>query len=501
DARDDGDCGLAIARILRSFAWRRAGSAALDIGAFLARCPDPARMHGLLAACEAIRVRPVIARLYPGAGVGLAHLDAAERATLEAREPFGADAATTIATTGRFVDTGDAIARALARIRLGMPPSPGDADLPVELRAALAALDRPGATALDSARCAVACWRLECGEASRLDGSDPFDPVDPLPIPESLTSAVPPASAGGDAGIESHDEEPIDDQAGAAELGAPGTGGEQAKGDGLRPAAPPPGTPTADGIRVDEWDYLGRRFLRRWCRIVVARPTPLEGDYRSELLQRERAQARRLRRQFARLRDAATRRRRVFGDGEEIDADDLVRAIVERRAVVAADEPRMIRREHARRDVAVALLLDASASTDYVLRDPDQVVDRTPPAAVEDDDPFLWSPTIFEPPPGNDGPPPRRVIDVARDAMGLLAQAFESLDDRFALYAFSGSGREQVDFLVAKDFDEAMAPHGWQALAGLEPMRSTRMGAAIRHAADRLGRRPERMRVLLVVSD
>lgn len=85
--------------------------------------------------------------------------------------------------------------------------------------------------------------------------------------------------------------------------------------------------------------------------------------------------------------------------------------------------------------------------------------------------------------------------------MGLLAQAFESLDDRFALYAFSGSGREQVDFLVAKDFDEAMAPHGWQALAGLEPMRSTRMGAAIRHAADRLGRRPERMRVLLVVSD
>ncbi len=474
------DRDLILARILRSLAWRRAGSAALDIGGFCARWPDPARMHRLLAACEAIRVRPVIARLYPGVGAGLGRLDVAERAR---------------AMTDETIDA------ALARIRLDMPPSPADAMLPAGLRAALAALAGPAATIVDSARCAVACWRLERGEPQARDGTDSFDPFAPVPIPESLSSAVPPGAASGEAGVEDRgDGEAGADEPGATELGAPGTGGEQAGADGLRPAATTVGGPAADGIRVDEWDYLARRFLRRWCRIVVARPEPRAGDYRAELLQRERAQARRLRRQFARLRDAATRRRRVFGDGEEIDADDMVRAIVERRAA-AADEPRMIRREHARRDVAVALLLDASASTDFVLRDPDQVVDRAPAALVEDDDPFLWSPTIFDPKPGQEGPPPRRVIDVARDAMGLLAQAFESLGDRFALYAFSGSGREQVDFLIAKDFDEAMAPRGWQALAGLEPMRSTRMGAAIRHATDRLGRRPERMRVLLVVSD
>src|SRR5690606_5348670 len=184
-----------------------------------------------------------------------------------------------------------------------------------------------------------------------------------------------------------------------------------------------------DGIRVDEWDYRRRRFLRRWCRIVVARPEAGNPGYRDDLMRRERAQARRLRRQFARLRDAATRRRRVFGDGEEIDADDLVRTLVERRAGIAGDEPRMIRREHARRDVAVALLLDASASTDFVLRNP-QVPEEDPArgeaTVVEDDDPFLWSPSVFEPKPAGDAPPPRRVIDVARDAMGLLAQAFRS---------------------------------------------------------------------------
>src|SRR5690606_2323463 len=152
----------------------------------------------------------------------------------------------------------------------------------------------------------------------------------------------------GDGGTDGMGANPVDS-------GVPGTGGAASDGEaGLRPGVAPEAGPTDEGIRVDEWDYVGGRFLRRWCRIVVARPQPREGDYRAELLMRERAQARRLRRQFARLRDAATRRRRVFGDGEEIDADDLVRALVERRAGIADDEPRMIRREHARRDVAAA---------------------------------------------------------------------------------------------------------------------------------------------------
>lgn len=488
--------GTALARIVRALAWGRAGSTALDIDAFLARWPDPARMRRLLAACEAIRVRPRIARLYPGAQAGLRRLDVGERASLSM--PVR-DAAGVGPGTDNGIDAGEAIASSLARIRLGLPTTPADDALPAELRAALAALAQPAASALDSARCAIACWRLARGDPPAL-ATLAISGL--LPIPESPTSALPPSAAGGEADIEAGDDGEATDPPPGGDAGAPGAGGDEAASGAVRPGVGAPARQASEGIRVDEWDYLGRRFLRRWCRIVVARPEPREGDYRAELLQRERGQARRLRRQFARLRDAATRRRRVFGDGEEIDADDMVRALVERRAGAAADEPRMIRREHTRRDVAVALLLDVSASTGFVLRDPDETPARPPPAVVEDDDPFLWSPTLFErSPPEDDEPPPRRVIDVARDAMGLLAQAFESLGDRFAIYAFSGSGREQVDFLVAKEFDETMGQPAWQALAGLEPMRSTRMGAAIRHAADRLGRRPERMRVLLVVSD
>jgi len=501
---------LLRARVLRGLAWRRAGTAAFDVEAFLGRSPEPARMRRLLAACEAIRVRPVIARMYPGAACGLARLDAAERGALDA--PGSASPATAKGremAAGGFAGAGASIAAALARIRLGMPPAAADPVLPPELGAALSALARPDAATADSARCALACWRLERGDPLAMEA---LSAGEILPIPESPTSALPASTTGGEAGVAAGAGDDAEPGTEPGEAGRPGTGGEETAIPGLRPVAGSAATAAAEGIRVDEWDYLGRRFLRRWCRIVVTRPEPREVDYRAELLLRERAQARRLRRHFARLRDAATRRRRVFGDGEEIDADDMVRTLVERRAGIAGDEPRMLRREHARRDVAVALLLDVSASTDFVLRDAAAgkgaaadagatsaaMADASP---IEDDDPFLWSPTIFEASTDKDAPPPRRVIDVARDAMGLLAQAFESLGDRFALYAFSGSGREQVDFLVAKDFEEAMSPRGWKALAGLEPMRSTRMGAAIRHAADRLGRRPERMRVLMVVSD
>ncbi len=498
---------LERARILRGLAWVRAGTEAGAIDALLARWPEPGRLHRLLAACEAIRVGPVIRRLYPGAAADLARLDEAERRLLDSPTD---DAGGVPHEAGRDEAGPDRspfagpVARALAGLRLGMPPEPGGFHLPEPLGAALLGLARRGATTADSIRCAIACWRLERGDPQALESLDPGVPA----VPDSPTSALPASAAGGEPGGASTDEE--DDKgrgkgSDRIDAGVPGAGGEESGGGTEpRPGAAATAASVAGGIRVDEWDYTGRRFLRGWCRIVVARPRPLEVDYRGELMRRERSQARRLRRQFARLRDAATRRRRVFGDGEEIDADDMVRARVERKAGIAGDEPRMIRREHARRDVAVALLLDVSASTDFVLRDPPAAEDASQSTAsvvLEDDDPFLWSPSIFEPSPGEDGPPPRRVIDVARDAMGLLAQALDSLGDRFALYAFSGCGREEVDFLVAKDFEEAMAPRGWQALAGLEPMRSTRMGAAIRHATDRLARRPERMRVLIVVSD
>jgi nitric oxide reductase NorD protein len=102
-------------------------------------------------------------------------------------------------------------------------------------------------------------------------------------------------------------------------------------------------------------------------------------------------------------------------------------------------------------------------------------------------------------------PPPlakrRRVIDVAKESLALMCDALRTLGDTHAVYGFSGEGRDHVEFHVARDFGDAFSARTWAALAAMEPKRSTRMGPAIRHAAAKLGRQPEAVKVLIVVSD
>jgi nitric oxide reductase activation protein len=149
--------------------------------------------------------------------------------------------------------------------------------------------------------------------------------------------------------------------------------------------------------------------------------------------------------------------------------------------------------------VAAAFLLDMSASTDIPVPDP-----AAAPAAGQpqphDDDPYLHSGLW----PGADIEPAtkrRRVIDVARESLALMCDALATLGDAWAIYGFSGEGRENVEFHVAKDFGDRLSSRTWAALAAMQPQRSTRMGPAIRHALEKLRRQAARMKVLIVVSD
>jgi nitric oxide reductase NorD protein len=97
--------------------------------------------------------------------------------------------------------------------------------------------------------------------------------------------------------------------------------------------------------------------------------------------------------------------------------------------------------------------------------------------------------------------PKRRVIDVCKDAIGLLCEGLHALGDRHAIFGFSGDGREQVDFYVAKTFDEGWGVHAAARLAAMQPKGGTRTGAAVRHALHLLAREPARRRILVVLSD
>ncbi len=247
----------------------------------------------------------------------------------------------------------------------------------------------------------------------------------------------------------------------------------------------------------DEWDYHGERYLKSWCRLYEHR---LRGDdfgFLDEARRRNAILARQVRRQFSFIRPESWLRVHRTSDGDEIGLDSLIEAVIDRRTGHAGDEHLYIRRDRGLREVAAAFLVDMSASTDFPIPDPAAAAVAS---AATEHDPYIWG-RFGGPIEAPAAPPRRRVIDVAREALALMCDALRTLGDSHAVYGFSGDGRENVEFNLIKEFDEALSPRTWAALAAMQPRRSTRMGPAIRHAAAKLKRQPMRRKVLIIVSD
>lgn len=177
------------------------------------------------------------------------------------------------------------------------------------------------------------------------------------------------------------------------------------------------------------------------------------------------------RRRFESLRPETFRRVRNLDDGHEIDLDRAVERHADKRSGAALQARVYTRRDRVERDVAVAvaLVLDVSGSTG-------ELVDEETSAT-------------------------RRVIDVVKEATVLFVEALDAAGDAYGVYAFSGYGRSNVEVLVVKALDAPLDAGVRSRVGGMEPRRSTRMGAAIRHVTARLRDHPSRTKVLLLVSD
>ena len=93
------------------------------------------------------------------------------------------------------------------------------------------------------------------------------------------------------------------------------------------------------------------------------------------------------------------------------------------------------------------------------------------------------------------------ILDIEKEALVLLSEALAVTGDQFALAGFSGAGRFGVDYLRIKDFSDELDDGVHGRINAVEPMRSTRMGAAIRHATQVLENIPARVRLLLTLTD
>jgi Mg-chelatase subunit ChlD len=214
------------------------------------------------------------------------------------------------------------------------------------------------------------------------------------------------------------------------------------------------------GALYPEWDVHKKAYRAEWCRVLEV---PLDSGANPVRTGVERDEL--LRRRLARLGlGPVIQRRRPYG--EDLDLDALIDLAVDRQAQYTVKEHIYRERRNLRRDLGVLVLLDASGSATELDCD------------------------------GNS------VHEHQRRAAATLLGALEELGDRVALYAFRSRGRSAVYMLPLKTFNGRLRAGGIGRLARLEPNGFTRMGAAIRHAAELLKHDAGTpIRLLVVLSD
>jgi nitric oxide reductase NorD protein len=247
----------------------------------------------------------------------------------------------------------------------------------------------------------------------------------------------------------------------------PGTPREVLDSDALTLAGTPAPTGrdlVGAGVVYPEWDFRLGAYRPRGA-VVWPRVAPAgSGAWVEDLMARHAALVRRVRRRFDGLRPRHVRVGRQ-DDGPELDHGAYVAAFADWRAGHPGDDRFYTATRPARRDLALALLVDVSASTDS------------------------WV---------SDG---LRIIDVEKESLIVLLEALDALGDRHAAVAFSGEGPDGVRVLTVKDFGEPVGGEVRRRVAALEPDGYTRTGAALRHASALLAREPARHRLLLTLTD
>ncbi|AQS48253.1 VWA domain-containing protein [Thioclava nitratireducens] len=224
--------------------------------------------------------------------------------------------------------------------------------------------------------------------------------------------------------------------------------------------------PISDPFHYGEWDYKVQLMRPSWSTVYEHRPPMGDPDEIDTILTAHRGIRHRIKQIVDRLRPQGISRQRRLEDGDELDINAAVDAMVMQRIGMQPDMRITMRNVINRRDLAVCILLDLSESTNETVRGSDKTV-----------------------------------LELTREASALVASAIEGIGDPFAIHGFSSDGRHDVQYQRFKDFEQKLDSEVKGRLAGMKGGLSTRMGAAMRHAALHLSLRPEAHKLLLIVTD
>jgi len=224
--------------------------------------------------------------------------------------------------------------------------------------------------------------------------------------------------------------------------------------------------PPPEPYHYAEWDYQMQLERPAWCTVLEKRAKSGEVSIINDIVTKHKAIISRLKKLIEALQPQGVQRLRKQEDGDELDLNAAVRSMIDMRMGEQPDTRIMMRNVRKVRDLSVMLLIDLSDSTNDVVLGSESTI-----------------------------------LELAREATVLMADALDKIGDPFAIHGFDSNGRHDIEYFRFKDFGAPYNDHAKARLAGMTGKLSTRMGAAMRHAGSILKRQPSNKKLLLVITD
>jgi uncharacterized protein YegL len=215
-----------------------------------------------------------------------------------------------------------------------------------------------------------------------------------------------------------------------------------------------------------EWDYHNQSYRPDWVSVYEGlHPSGNASDI-DKLLAKHAGLAKRLKKMLDLLKPQDKVRIRYQEEGSELDLDVALRSLIEYKSGAAPDPRINMSHKTSGRNIAVMLLLDLSESLNEKAAGCDQTI-----------------------------------LELSQEAVSLLAWAIEKLGDPFAIAGFHSNTRHDVRYLHIKGYSERWDDQVKGRLAAMEANYSTRMGAAMRHAAHYLEKQQADKKLMLILTD
>jgi nitric oxide reductase NorD protein len=215
-----------------------------------------------------------------------------------------------------------------------------------------------------------------------------------------------------------------------------------------------------------EWDYNSQSYRPDWVSVYESlHPSGNAVDI-DRLLAKHAALAKRLKKMLELLKPQDKVRIRYQEEGSELDLDVALRSLIDYKGGSAPDPRINMSHRNNGRSIAVMVLLDLSESLNETAAGSDQTI-----------------------------------LELSQEAVSLLAWAVQQLGDPFAIAGFHSNTRHDVRYMHIKGYSEKWDDEVKGRLAAMEASYSTRMGAAMRHAAHYLDKQQADKKLMLILTD